>query len=163
MAKKNKSIKTNAIRIIESEQIQYETRSYEIADGHNDGLSVASKTNEPAENVYKTLVAMASKTDLLVFIIPVSDELDLKKAAKAAGFKKIDMLPMKELTKETGYVKGGCSPVGMKKEFPTFIDQQAQILDYLYVSAGKVGLQMKLTPSDLAQVTRAQFVNVVKD
>lgn len=162
MAKKHKSPKTNAIRIIESEDIPHEIRSYETEDGYNDGVSVANKTNEPVSNVYKTLVAMASKTDLLVFIIPVSDELDLKKAAKTSGFKKIEMLPMKELTKETGYVRGGCSPVGMKKELPTFIDQQAQALDFLYVSAGKVGLQMKLAPQDLANVAKAQFSDLVK-
>ncbi|ARD48723.1 aminoacyl-tRNA deacylase [Sporosarcina sp. P37] len=162
MAKKQKSVKTNAIRIIEKEGIAHEIRSYQTEDGQNDGVSVANKTNEPAENVYKTLVAMASKTDLLVFIIPVAEELDLKKAAKTAGFKKIDMLPMKELTKETGYVRGGCSPVGMKRELPTFIDSQAETLDYLYVSAGKVGLQMKLSPDDLASVTKAQFSDLVK-
>lgn len=162
MAKNNKIPKTNAIRIIESEEIPHEIRSYETQDGHNDGISVAAKTNEPVANVYKTLVAMASKTELLVFIIPVSNELDLKKAAKAAGFKKIEMLPMKELTKETGYMRGGCSPIGMKKELPTFIDQQAEVLDYLYVSAGKVGLQMKLVPQDLARVANAQFSDLIK-
>nr|WP_228550982.1 Cys-tRNA(Pro) deacylase [Sporosarcina cascadiensis] len=163
MAKKQKSAKTNAIRIIESENIDFEVRSYEIEDGQNDGLSVAAKTNTPAANVYKTLVAAAGKTDLFVFIIPVADELDLKKAAKAAGFKKVDMLPMKDLTKETGYVKGGCSPVGMRKELPTFIDSQAETLDYIFVSAGKVGLQMKLAPRDLAAVTKAQFADIVKE
>ncbi|ARF17914.1 Cys-tRNA(Pro) deacylase [Sporosarcina ureae] len=162
MSKKNKLPKTNAIRIIESEQIPYEIHSYQTDDGHNDGISVANKTNEPVSTVYKTLVAMASKTDLLVFIIPVSDELDLKKAAKTAGFKKVEMLPMKELTKETGYVRGGCSPIGMKRELPTFIDQQAEALDFLYVSAGKVGLQMKLAPQDLAHVAKAQFSDLVK-
>lgn len=162
MAKKPKSAKTNAIRIIESEGIPHEIRSYETEDGHNDGVSVANKTNAPVSNVYKTLVAMASKTDLLVFIIPVSDELDLKKAAKTAGFKKVEMLPMKELTKETGYMRGGCSPIGMKKELPTFIDQQAEALDFLYVSAGKVGLQMKLAPQDLLNVAKAQFSDLVK-
>lgn len=162
MAKKQKTPKTNAIRLVESEGIAHEIRSYETGDGENDGISVANKTNEPVANVYKTLVAMASKTDLLVFIIPVSEELDLKKAAKTAGFKKIDMLPMKELTKETGYMRGGCSPVGMKKELPTFIDRQAEALDYFFVSAGKVGLQMKLAPRDLAKVTNAQFGDLVK-
>ncbi|ARF14792.1 Cys-tRNA(Pro) deacylase [Sporosarcina ureae] len=162
MSKKNKLPKTNAIRIIESEDFPFEIRSYQTDDGYNDGISVANKTNEPVSSVYKTLVAMASKTDLLVFIIPVSDELDLKKAAKTAGFKKVEMLPMKELTKETGYVRGGCSPIGMKRELPTFIDQQAETLDYFYVSAGKVGLQLKLAPQDLAQVTKAQFSDLVK-
>lgn len=162
MAKKQKSMKTNAIRILESAEIAYEMRSYSIEDGQNDGLSVASKTNESPENVYKTLVAMASKTELLVFILPVTEELDLKKAAKAAGCKKMEMLPMKELTKETGYMRGGCSPVGMKKNWPTFIDEHAKLLDYFYVSAGKVGLQMKLLPSDLATVTQAEFADIIK-
>ncbi|PIC80121.1 Cys-tRNA(Pro) deacylase [Sporosarcina sp. P18a] len=159
---KKKLPKTNAIRIIESEEIPHEIHSYQTDDGQNDGVSVANKTNVSVSTVYKTLVAMASKTDLLVFIIPVSDELDLKKAAKTAGFKKVEMLPMKELTKETGYVRGGCSPIGMKREFPTFIDQQAETLDYMYVSAGKVGLQMKLSPQDLARVAKAQFSDLVK-
>ncbi|PIC81769.1 Cys-tRNA(Pro) deacylase [Sporosarcina sp. P21c] len=159
---KKKLPKTNAIRIIESEKIPYEIHSYQTDDGHNDGVSVANKTNVPVSHVYKTLVAMASKTDLLVYIIPVSDELDLKKAAKTAGFKKVEMLPMKELTKETGYVRGGCSPIGMKRELPTFIDQQAETIDCIYVSAGKVGLQMKLAPQDLAHVAKAKFSDVVK-
>lgn len=163
MAKKKKAVKTNAVRIVESENIDYELRSYETDDGQNDGVSVAAKTNEQMEYVYKTLVAMAAKDDLLVFIIPVADELDLKKAAKAAGKKKVEMLPMKELTKETGYVRGGCSPVGMKKDLPTFIDSQAEHLDFLFVSAGKVGLQMKLAPQDLAQVTAAEFTDLVKE
>lgn len=163
MARKTKHVKTNAVRIVENENVAYEIRSYETDDGQNDGVSVAAKTNERAEHVYKTLVAMAAKDDLLVFIIPVADELDLKKAAKAAGKKKVEMLPMKELTKETGYVKGGCSPVGMKKQLPTFIDRQAERLEFLFVSAGKVGLQMKLVPHDLMRVTAAEFAELVKE
>ncbi|AXI01054.1 Cys-tRNA(Pro) deacylase [Sporosarcina sp. PTS2304] len=163
MAKKQKSIKTNAIRILESEKIPHEMRSYDIEDGHNDGQSVAHKTNESPEHVYKTLVAMAGKTERFVFILPVTAELDLKKAAKAAQCKKIEMLPMKELTKETGYVRGGCSPVGMKKDFPTFIDRQAEVLEYLLVSAGKIGLQMKVAPKDLAYITKAEFADLIKN
>lgn len=162
MAKRKKTIKTNAIRIIENEQIDYELMSYEPSDGDNDGVSVAAKTEQDPRLVYKTLVAMASAQELAVFIIPVAEELDLKKAAKEAGHKRIEMLPLKELTKETGYMRGGCSPVGMKKVLPTFIDASAQQLDRMIVSAGKIGLQMKLAPEDLARVTNARFADLIK-
>src|SRR5690606_22990035 len=107
--------------------------------------------------------AMASATEKFVYLIPVESELDLKKAAHAAQVKKIDMLPVKELTKETGYVRGGCSAIGMKKKFPTFIDQSAQLLEAIIVSAGKPGLQMKLHPHALATITDAMFCDIVKN
>ena len=162
MGKQKKSVKTNAVRILESENVTYEIIAYAVEDDHLDGVSVAEKTGQSEKVVYKTLVTIAGPRELYVFIIPVAEELDLKKAAKAAGVKKLDMLPLKDLTKETGYVRGGCSAVGMKKQFPTVIDSSAESLNQIIVSAGKPGLQMKLTPADLAKVAGASFHAVVK-
>ncbi|MFS0575950.1 Cys-tRNA(Pro) deacylase [Sporosarcina sp. 179-K 3D1 HS] len=162
MAKK-KNVKTNAVRILEGEQVNYELMEYAVDDGLLDGVSVAEKTGQDTEKVYKTLVTIAGPPrELFVFLIPVVAELDLKKAARAAGVKKLEMLPLKDLTKETGYVRGGCSAVGMKKKYPTFIDQSAENLSQMVVSAGKPGLQMKLTPLDLARVAEAVFEDLVK-
>ncbi|MCG7343530.1 Cys-tRNA(Pro) deacylase [Sporosarcina sp. ACRSL] len=160
---KRKSVKTNAVRLLENEQVPYELMEYDIQDGQLDGVSVAEKTGQAAESVYKTLVTIAGPRELFVFIIPVAQELDLKKAAKAAGVKKIDMLPLKDLTAMTGYVRGGCSAIGMKKKYPTVIDASAEQLERIIVSAGKPGLQMKLSPVDLARVAEASFIDIIKD
>lgn len=163
MAKQKKQVKTNAVRLLDTEQLPYELMEYDTNDGQLDGVSVAEKTGQAAESVYKTLVTIAGPRELFVFIIPVAKELDLKKAAKAAGVKKLDMLPLKDLTKETGYVRGGCSAIGMKKKYPTVIDESAQQLEQFVVSAGKPGLQMKLSPRDLALIADASFSDVIKD
>lgn len=162
MAKSNRAVKTNAIRILESEKIEYELMEYDVNDGLIDGVSVAEKTGQVVETVYKTLVTTVGAKELFVFLLPVALELDLKKAAKAAGVKKLEMLPLKDLTKETGYVRGGCSAVGMKRKSPTFIDEAAQGLDRMIVSAGKPGVQMSLSPNELAKVTDALFYDIVK-
>lgn len=162
MAKSNRAVKTNAVRILEGENILYELMEYDVSDGLVDGVSVADKTGQAVETVYKTLVTKARERELFVFLLPVALELDLKKAAKAAGVKKLDMLPLKDLTKETGYVRGGCSAVGMKRKYPTIIDQNALHLHEIIVSAGKPGAQMKLTPTVLANVTEAKFEDIVK-
>ena len=162
MAKSNRAVKTNAVRILEGENILYELMEYDVSDGLVDGVSVAEKTGQAVETVYKTLVTKARERELFVFLLPVALELDLKKAAKAAGVKKLDMLPLKDLTKETGYVRGGCSAVGMKRKYPTIIDQNALHLNEIIVSAGKPGAQMKLTPTELAHVTAAKFEDIVK-
>lgn len=162
MAKQKKTVKTNAVRLLESEQVPYELMEYDINDGQLDGVSVAAKTGQEASLVYKTLVTIAGPRELFVFIVPVAEELDLKKAAKAAGVKKLDMLPLKDLTKETGYVRGGCSAIGMKKKYPTVIDASAEQLEHFVVSAGKPGLQMKLSPTDLARIAEASFSDIVK-
>ena len=127
-----------------------------------DGIVVAGKPGQAVDTDYKTLVTIAGPRELYVFLVPVAAELDLKKAAKAAEVKKLDMLPLKELTKETGYVRGGCSAVGMKKKYSTFIDKSAEKLDRMIVSAGKPGLQMELVPGELARVTEAAFIDIVK-
>lgn len=164
MAKQKKNVKANAVRILEGEQVDYELMEYAVDDGLLDGVSVAEKTGQASESVYKTLVTVAGPPrELFVFLIPVAAELDLKKAARAAGVKKLEMLPLKDLTKETGYVRGGCSAVGMKKKYPTFIDQTAESLDRMVVSAGKPGLQMKLAPQELVRVAEASFEDIVKE
>lgn len=162
MAKQKKAIKTNAVRILDGEQVFYELMEYDVDDGMVDGVSVAEKTGQAVELVYKTLVTLAGQKDLFIFLVPVAMELDLKKAARAAGVKKLEMLPLKELTRETGYVRGGCSAIGMKKNYPTFIDESAKLLEEMIVSAGKPGLQMKLPSGDLARVTKATFCDIVK-
>lgn len=160
MAKKQ--VKTNAIRLIEQQKITHEIFEYTTEDGTAaDGVTVATKIDQPALHVYKTLIATAGKGRYFVFVIPVAAELNLKVAAKVVGEKKVELIAVKELLGLTGYVRGGCSPVGMKKLFPTYIEQAAETLDYLVVSAGKIGMQMKLAPQDLAKASNARFVQIV--
>lgn len=154
--------KTNAMRMLEKSKTPYNIFAYDAEDGQIHGTAVAEKIGKPMEKVYKTLVAHQGPA-LFVFIIPVAEELDLKKAAKAAGVKKIEMLPLKDLLQHTGYVRGGCSPVGMKKLFPTWIDSQAESLDTILVSAGRIGLQMELTPQHLAAQVRGKFASLVRE
>ncbi|MEB2279884.1 Cys-tRNA(Pro) deacylase [Lysinibacillus xylanilyticus] len=157
---KAKHAKTNAIRLLEQQKIQFEVIEYETGDGQVDGISVAEKIGHPVARVFKTLVAKASAQKLFVFVIPVADELDLKAAAKVVGEKKIDMLPVKELLGYTGYVRGGCSPVGMKKLYPTVIDSSAQEQGNIIVSAGKIGMQIHLQLDDLVAVTKANIASI---
>ncbi|MDN5709024.1 MAG: Cys-tRNA(Pro) deacylase [Planococcus sp. (in: firmicutes)] len=158
MAKKAE--KTNAARILDREKIDYEPLQYSTDDGKIDGVSVAAKIGAPVETVYKTLVAVGASKDHYVFLVPVADELDLKRAAKACGEKKIEMVPVKEILPLTGYVRGGCSPFGMKKPFKTFIAKQANELNDIIVSAGKVGAQLKLAPEDLLKATQGEFAEL---
>ncbi|MGR6130003.1 Cys-tRNA(Pro) deacylase [Paenibacillus sp. SER-28] len=151
--------KTNAMRILDGQHIQYNILSYDHQDGKIDGMNVAEKIERAPEMVFKTLIAH-SKQNLFVFVIPVHKELDLKKAAKCAGEKKIEMLSVKDLQKYTGYIRGGCSPIGMKKLYPTFIDQPALELEAIVVSGGKIGTQLELSPHDLAQIIQAQFADL---
>ena len=156
-----KLAKTNAIRLIEQQKITHEVFEYTTDDGEAvDGITVASKIGQPVEHVYKTLIATAGKGNYFVFVIPVDAELNLKAAAKVVGEKKVEMIPVKDLLGLTGYVRGGCSPIGMKKLFPTFIDQAAETLDYIIVSAGKIGMQLKLAPADLVKASNGQFAEI---
>ncbi|MEC1547455.1 Cys-tRNA(Pro) deacylase [Bacillus rugosus] len=160
MAKK--IAKTNAVRLIEQHNISYELLRYKTEGGQPaDGISVSEKIGYSTEHVYKTLVTTAGANHYYVFVIPVAEELNLKKAAKVAGEKKIEMIAMKELLGVTGYVRGGCSPIGMKKSFPTYIDAAAETLDFIIVSAGKIGMQLKLAPQDLAKACDAAFAEIV--
>lgn len=152
--------KTNAMRILDSRKIHYTLHTYDSEDGLLHGAAVAQKIGLVPETVFKTLVAH-NKNELYVFVIPVESELDLKKAAKASGQKKIEMLPLKDLTSRTGYIRGGCSPVGMKKLYPTFIDSSASHLDTIAVSAGKIGMQMELKPTELAVSISAEYADLI--
>ncbi|WP_332692845.1 Cys-tRNA(Pro) deacylase [Halalkalibacter lacteus] len=154
--------KTNAMRILDKEKRKYEMLSYKADDGKIDGVSVANKIGKDVASVYKTLVSQGSSKAYYVFVIPVKAELDLKKAAKAAGEKKMEMIPVKDITKITGYVRGGCSPIGMKKSFSTFLDQSASLLDTIIVSGGMIGMQMELKVEDLVGVTNACYGDVRK-
>lgn len=156
-----KEKKTNAMRILDKEKIDYEMYTYESEDGKIDGVSVANKIAKDVNTVYKTLVAQGTSKQYFVFIIPVEQELDLKKAAKAVGEKKVELIPVKEITILTGYVRGGCSPIGMKKHFRTIIDSSSETLPTIIVSGGKIGMQMELAVADLLKVTKGELANIV--
>lgn len=153
--------KTNAMRILESHDINYDYLTYDTEDGHIDGVSVAHKTGQNPESVFKTLVAVGHSKELYVFCIPVEYELDLKKAAKVSNEKNIEMLPLKDLTKNTGYIRGGCSPIGMKKQYKTFIDESALLQDVICVSAGVVGAQIIIKPDDLTSAIQARYADLI--
>lgn len=153
--------KTNAMRLLDAAGVKYEEFEYDASLGIS-GTDVARTLNEDERMVFKTLVTETNKGEHFVFIVPVSMELDLKKAAKAAGAKKIDMLKQKDLLPLTGYVHGGCSPIGMKTKLKTFIDASAMDQEYIYVSGGKVGLQIKISPADLIKLTDATAIDIVK-
>ena len=150
------------MRLLDQAHISYEYYEYETTDGKIDAISVAKKIGQEPEQVFKTLVTQSSAHEHFVFVIPSVCELDLKSAAKAAKQKSIEMLPLKQLLSTTGYVHGGCSPVGMKKPFPTFIDETALLYDKFCVSAGKVGLNLSLSPQDLAQFLHAEFADLIR-
>lgn len=153
--------KTNAMRMLDAKGITYKIHTYDNEDGAIHGTAVADKIGLPPETVFKTLVSH-SGANLYVFVIPVAEELDLKKAAKAAGEKKIEMLPLKDLLKWTGYIRGGCSPVGMKKLYPTFIERSAENSASIAVSGGKIGMQIELAPEQLAGMVNASFTELIK-
>lgn len=154
--------KTNAIRILESNNIDYELIEYSTKDGIG-GMDVATKLSENPRTVFKTLVTESKENENFVFVVPVDKELDLKKAAECVNSKKIEMIPQKKLLPLTGYIHGGCSPVGMKKDFKTLIDISAKDRNYIYLSAGKVGLQMRIRPTDLAKILDISFVDITKE
>ena len=157
-----KEAKTNAMRMLDKNKISYEALVYEC-DEFIDGMHCAEATGASVEQSYKTLVMIGKSGQHYVFVIPIAREVDLKKAAKHFGEKKLEMLPSRLLTATTGYIKGGCSPVGMKKEFPTAIDASAEQLEKIAVSGGKVGLQMVLPVKALQEITGACFVDLTVD
>ena len=153
--------KTNAVRLVEAANIPCRESFYEYDEKDLRGTHAAHAIGMAEEQVFKTLVARGEKTGINVFCIPVCCELDLKKAAKAAGDKNMEMVGVKELLSLTGYIRGGCSPVGMKKRYPTFLDETAQLWDEIAVSAGARGHQMVLPPDQLAQLIGAEFVDII--
>lgn len=155
--------KTNAVRMVEAEGVPYEMYTYEAPDGFLDGVSVATSLGQDPERVFKTLVTVGSSREHYVCVIPVAEELDLKKAARHFGEKKMEMLPVRQLTAVTGYIKGGCSPVGMKKPLPTAVDVSAANAETIIVSGGKVGLQMELPPEALLQLTGGELADLTVD
>ena len=154
-------LKTNAVRTLDKNHIPYRLHAYEPGDSV-DGVSVAAKLGQDPEKVYKTLVTKGKSGGHHVFVIPVAEELDLKKAARAAGEKAVEMIPVKDLLKTTGYIRGGCSPVGMKKTFPTVIHAAAEDLDAFWVSAGRIGLQIEVKPTQLAELIGAVFEDIIR-
>ncbi len=157
---KNKEEKTNVMRTLEQKKIPYTAFSYD-PDGPIDGVSVAAEVGLDAASVFKTLVTKGASGAYYVFDIPVAENLDLKKAARAVGEKSIAMLPQKELLPLTGYVHGGCSPVGMKKQFPTVFHETVNDLELVAVSAGKIGHQVQVEPADLLNLLRAKTADVI--
>ena len=154
--------KTNAMRILDKSKIEYNALTYDASDGHIDGAAVAKKTGQDPETVYKTLVTMGNSRNLYVFIIPVLEELDLKKCAKVSGEKKLELIHVKDINKFTGYIRGGCSPLGMKKQYDTFVQEEALKLDKIVFSGGKIGLQIEMDPKDLEKVIKVKFEDVIK-
>lgn len=149
--------KTNAIRQLEKNQIAHEVLRYEASDGKIDGISVAGKIGIPHDRVFKTLVTEGAKGNLYVFCIPVDKELNLKEAAKSVSEKKIAMILVKDILKYTGYIRGGCSPIGMKKLYPTIIDRSAQGHEKIIVSGGAIGIQIHIKLSDLIEITHGKL------
>ena len=157
------NVKTNAVRLLDLKKVDYILHEYEAPDGFLDGVSVAKATGIEPERVFKTLVTQGSSKEFYVCVIPVAHELDMKKAAKYFGEKKLEMILARDITKITGYIKGGCSPVGMKKPFKTAIDENAIAFDRIVVSAGKVGLQMDLPLDSLLDAASAELADLVAE
>ncbi len=157
----NTNTKTNAVRLLESRGIEHELYEYTVEDGLLDAVSVARKTGFDPDIVFKTLVTLGKNTGINVFVVPGNCELNLKKGAAAAHDKHIEMLKSKDLLPATGYIHGGCSPVGMKKDYPTYVEEIAAQYDYIVVSAGRVGLQVRIRPADLIALTNAQYADLV--
>ena len=153
--------KTNVMRMLDKAKIPYTTLTYEVDESDLSGTHIASVTGLDPEKVFKTLVAKGDKNGFCVFCIPCHKEVDLKKAAKVTGDKKVEFLHLKDLLPTTGYIRGGCSPIGMKKRFPTFIHESAQNFDTISVSGGMRGLQVILSPTALAEFVGAKFSNLI--
>ena len=152
--------KTNVMRMLEQKKVKYTAHEYSHGDGAVDGLTVARLTGIAPEKIYKTLVVRGTSKSIYVFVIPVTQELDLKRAAKSVGEKSVAMIHVSEINDITGYVRGGCSPIGMKKQFRTVYDSSVEALDTVLVSAGKIGYQIELAPQELIRLTRGQTANI---
>jgi Cys-tRNA(Pro)/Cys-tRNA(Cys) deacylase len=152
--------KTNAMRILDKAGIKYSTYSYDHSDGLIDGISVAGKMGQPVEQVFKTLVTQGHSGNYFVFMIPVAQELDLKTAARAVGEKSVEMIKVADINKVTGYVRGSCSPIGMKKDFMTVLDDSCILCETIIISAGRVGQQIELAPDDLVKLTHCKIETI---
>ena len=154
--------KTNAMRILDSAKIPYEVYTYEHGKEAVDGCSVAAMLHQNPETVFKTLVTISNTKEYFVFVVPVAHELDLKKCAKAVGVKSVEMIHVKDINKITGYIRGGCSPLGMKKAYHTTFHETAKDFDIIMFSGGKIGLQIAMSPRDCIALLHAQCANIIK-
>ena len=161
MAKKQKEVKTNAMRILEKNNIDFEVRTYEC-DEFIDGIHIADKLGQPYEQSFKTLVLQGKSREYHVFVLPIAEELDLKKAAKVVGEKSLEMVPVKEINDVTGYIRGGCTAIGMKKQYNTVVHESAREFEKIIVSGGRLGSQIFLAPEDLLKVTGGQFADITQ-
>lgn len=157
---KQKEIKTNAMRILDKLKIAYTHQSYDC-DEFIDGIETADKLGLPYELVYKTLVTVGNSREYFVFVIPIAEELDMKKAARAAGEKSVAMIPVKDITSVTGYMRGGCTAIGMKKQYRTLLSNTAESLESIYISAGEIGVQIKLRPEDFIKAANASYGDII--
>ena len=161
MAKK--IVKTNAMRILDLEKIVHRELSYPVDKDHVDGITAAKHLGKDPATVYKTLVTQGHSKEYFVFVIPVARNLNMKKAARACGEKSVEMIHVKDINKVTGYIRGGCSPIGMKKPYRTYIDRSAISIETITVSAGKIGYQVELAPDDLLRVTGSTYADLLMD
>lgn len=155
------NVKTNAMRILDKASFKYNTYEYDHGDGLNDGISVAKKLGQPVQQVYKTLVTQGTGREYFVFVIPVAAELNLKAAARAVGEKAVEMIKVTDINKVTGYIRGGCSPIGMKKDYKTVIDSSCKTLDTIIISAGKIGHQLEVAPKDLIALINCETADII--
>ena len=158
---KQKEVKTNAMRILESMKIPYQQYTYECEE-FVDGLQIADQLGLPYEKVYKTLVTVGNSKDYFVFVIPIAEELDLKAAARSVGQKSVEMIHVKDINAITGYIRGGCTAIGMKKQYVTRIDRSAEQLEKIIVSGGRISSQLELAPADLARAAKAEFAELIR-
>lgn len=156
-----KEVKTNAMRMLDKHKIPYEIIQYECEE-FIDGMHTAEKTNAPVEQSFKTLVMRGKTGQYYVFVVPIAREVHLKNAAKVVGEKSVEMIPVKEINQITGYVRGGCTPIGMKKQFPTVIHESAEAFDRIYISGGRIGTTIVVSPKALAEVIAAKFADIVQ-
>ena len=159
---KDRDIKTNAMRILDREKIPYFVNTYECEE-FIDGITVADQLGQPYEQSFKTLVTVGKSGGYFVFVIPIAEELDLKKAARAAGEKAVEMLHVRDILSVTGYIRGGCTPIGMKKQYPTFLHETVVLFDEIIISGGRIGSQIILNPSDLQKITHATIADLIMD
>lgn len=157
---KDKDVKTNAMRILDRNKISYTVNTYECSE-FIDGVHIADMLGQPYESSFKTLVTVGKSGGYFVFAIPINEELDMKKAARSVGEKSVEMVHVKDINKVTGYIRGGCTPLGMKKQYPTVVDSSAEKLDEIIISGGRLGSQIKLDPKDLIKVTGGKFEDII--
>lgn len=162
MGKKEKEIKTNAMRILDKNKILYDVVTYEC-DEFIDGVHIADKLNQPYDSSFKTLVTVGKSGNYYVFVLPVDKEVDFKKAARCAGEKSVEMIHVKDINAVTGYIRGGCTPIGMKKLYKTFIHESAKRFDTIIVSGGQIGVQIHLSPDDLVRVVNGTYADILMD